>query len=58
MTDREILIAAINRQMQEAPERALFGAYSYFLGCGCTGREKETKTAQRAKKRAQREKGD
>ena len=57
MTDREILIAAINRQMQEAPERALFGAYSYFLGCGCTGREKEAKTAERAKKGANRENG-
>lgn len=58
MTDREILIAAINRQMEQAPERALFGAYSYFLGCGCTGREKEAKTAERTKKRAQREKRD
>ena len=33
MTDREILITAINRQMEQAPERALRGAYFYFLGC-------------------------
>ena len=57
MTDREILIAAINRQMQQAPERVLYLTLVYLRGWGYSDSGGETKTAQRAKKAANRENG-
>ena len=49
-TDREILIAAINRQMQEAPERVLYLTHVFLRGWGYSDPGREAKTAQRAKK--------
>lgn len=57
MTDREILIAAINRQMEQAPERVLYLTLVYLRGWGYSGSGGETKTAQRAKKRANMKNG-
>ena len=49
-TDRELLIAAVNRQMEQAPEKLLYLTHVFLRGWGYSDPGVEGKTAQRAKK--------